>query len=1223
MKMNFNFSWLFSGLIMKTIYQPSAWKGNNLRPSVLWSAIQRCFILGGLAVVVLFAGTPGWASDGSATILGTISDPTGAVVPGAIVVLQDSGNGWRGTSATNGDGSYSFSSLKPGHYQIEVSSSGFKPYRHEAVELTPGAILTLDVTLALDSQSTVVEVSANGPQLDLLSTQMGESISANQMESVPVNGRSFTDLLAIQPGVVPASSTQPNAVVMSGCTNTPPSGDLDPGNLSVSGQRETANGFSVNGSIVEEDFNNGTAVVPNLDSIDDLRLLTNNFDAEYGNFSGGQVLVTTKSGSNEIHGSGFEFLRNTGLDARNYFAADRAAYDRNQYGGSIGGPIRKNKAYFFLDYQGTRMTQGQETGNIVVPSAADRAGNLLDLAGQLAGEVSSGYWATQLSQKLGYPVWAGEPYYAASGGTSPACKSTTQCVFPGAQIPNSIWSDPAQSLLRYIPQPNAGSNLFSSSSENEVLNDNKASARLDVHTHFGDLTGYYFIDQYEMNNPYPTGQGGANVPGFDALSDGRAQLYNLGLSRSWGANTVNEFHFSYMRYANRIGQPIGGVGPSLASQGFVEGEGTLGIVPLNQSVEGIENVAFNDFTIGVDVTGEGQTNDTYQWSDNLTRVIGAHTLKLGGGFHLDQVNIKSNSINNGSFLFQGTETGSDFADYLLGIASTYEQGDASPFYIRNKYIGLFGQDSWRLRSNLTLNYGLRWDVLPPWHEKYNQLQTFVLGQQSQVYPGAPQGLVFPGDRGIPNTLAPTQWANFAPRFGVAYTPGFEGGLLGAFFGGPGKSSVHAGFGLFHTALEGLSAGIMSACAPYGYDYDSTGGRPLFNEPFVSATTGTTNGQPFPSPVPVFGASVRHPNTSVDWSKFDPITGDPAFYYRNTSPYTESYNFSWERQLKTGIFFRLSYVGSEAHRLLVLTSADPGNAALCLSVSKPDEVMPGTPTCGPFGEGGVFTKSDGTTLQARGPFSASFDGITYQKTVASSNYNALEISFRHSSKTLEMMAGYTYGKSLDDSSSLAEPVYPMGANLTKAISAFDIRHNFVLSYRYQIPFVSLFRVQNRLTTGWSLSGITRFSTGLPVTLYNNTDSSLLGSMPNGINNNGVDTPYFLPGDLEINTNPRNGRPAFNAALFPSDVTPYLGQLGNARRRFFYGPGLNNFDMAIAKELVVREGKSFQFRLEAFNVFNHAQFFGAASVNGNISSAGFGQIVNADSPRLLQAAVKFLF
>ncbi len=901
-------------------------------------------------VLFLFSTFAAAADPGS--FAGSVLDQTGAVVSGATVILRHDGTDQAATAGN--DGTFSFSTLAPGHYQLKVTAGGFAPFTSE-IDIAAGDALHLEATLSLLSTSEIIEVSEEQLQIDTSTTQIGELISAKTMTAVPLNGRSFTDLLALQPGVIPASSAQPNAVVMSGCASTPPSGDLNPGNLSVSGQRETANGFAVNGSLVEEDFNNGTAIIPNLDAIGDFQVLTSNFNAEYGNFSGGQVLVTTKSGSNQVHGSAFEFLRNTALDSRNYFATERARYDRNQYGGTVGGPVRKDKAYFFFDYQGTGMTQGQETGNIVVPSAADREGNLLDLASQLTGTVSTTYWASQLGQKLGYAVSAGEPYYRVG------CVSSAQCVFPNANLPASIWSAPAKSLLSFIPTANVGNNLYSTSSQNETLADNKAAARLDLATRYGNLSGYYFLDQYAMDNPYPTGQGGANVPGFNALSNGRAQLISLALTKTWGSHSVNEAHFSFMRAANIVGQPVGGVGPTLASQGFVEGTGTLGIVPLNPAIEGIENVAFNDFTIGVDVTGERQVNNTFQWNDAFTRVIGTHTLKIGGSFHLDQVNIQSNSINNGSFVFQGTETGSDFADYLLGIASTYEQGDANPFYIRNHYIGLFAQDSWRARPNLTLNYGLRWDVLPPWREKYNQLQTFVLGQQSKVYPGAPEGIVFPGDDGIPSTLAPTKWTNFVPRIGVSYSPDIDRGLLGDIFGGPGKSSIRVGAGIFYTAFEGLSAGIMSACAPYGYDYDSTGGHPLFNEPFVSATTGQSDGQPYPSPIPAYGASQSHPNNTVDWSKYNPITGDPAFYYRNTSPYTESYSLSWERELPGNTFFTLSYIGSQAHHLLVLTSADPGNAAACLSVSQPSQVMPGTATCGPFSEGGTVhqgKRSDG-------------------------------------------------------------------------------------------------------------------------------------------------------------------------------------------------------------------------------------------------------------------------
>jgi len=1171
------------------------------------------------------------ATGAAASLHGTVSDPTGAVIPGVTVSARNLSTGAVLQATTGAEGAYSLS-LPAGRYNLDFSGSGFQHTMRQDVGVAADAVISLDIQLQLATQTESLSVTVEFSGVESTTSQISETLSAAKITSVPLNGRSFTDLLAMQAGVIPSSSQQPNAVVMSGCTTTPPSGDLNPGNLSVSGQRETSNGFAVNGSVVEEDFNNGTAVAPNLDSIQDLKVLTSNFDAEYGNYSGGQVLVTTKSGGGALHGSAFEFLRNTALDSRSYLATSRAAYKRNQYGGTLGGPIRKSKAFFFLDYQGTKMKQGQETGSITVPSFNDRSGNLSDMASQFASNgkpytVSTDHWAQLLSSKLGQTVTAGEPYYIAG------CANGSQCVFPNATIPKSIWSAPAQALLQYIPNPTVGGNTFSNSSQNETLNDNKAAVRFDTNTRFGNFSAYYFIDQYNLDNPYPTSQGGANVPGFNALSNGRAQLFSLSLTKTFGANAVNEAHFSYMRDFNVIGSPVGGVGKSLASQGFQECDGTnascLGIVPLNKSIEGVENVAFNDFTIGVDVTGERQVNNTFQWSDNFSKIIGRHTLKLGGSFHFDQVNIKSNSINNGSFVFNGTETGSDFADFLLGVASTYEQGDAAPFYIRNKYIGAFAQDSWQLRPNLVLNYGLRWDVLPPWHEKYNQLQTFVLGQKSIVYPGAPTGMVFPGDPGIPSTLAPTKWDNFSPRLGVAYSPDFEDGLLEKVFGHTGKSSIHAGFGFFYSAFEGLSAGIMSACAPYGYDYDSTSGHPQFDEPFISATTGLTNGQPFPSPTPAFGASASHPNP-MSFSKYIPITGDPAFYYRNTSPYTESYNLSFEREVARNTFLKLAFVGSQSHHLLVLTSADPGNAAACLSVSQQSQVVSGSAVCGPFSEGGTFYKADGTAngtpVQVRGPFDANFDGITYQKTIASSNYNSFEATLRHTSATLDVTAAYTYGKSLDDSSSLSEPVYPMGAAFNKAISAFDLRHNFVVSYRYVLPFDRLAGAQNRWTTGWSVSGITRFTTGLPVTLYNNTDSSLLGSMPNGINNNGVDTLRYTPGNLVLNRNPRGQSaqgtrpPAFNTALF---AVPDLGTLGNAPRRFFYGPGLDNFDVALQKEISLREGKMLQLRGEAFNVFNHAQFFGAASVNGNISSQGFGQIVNAMPPRQVQLAMKFIF
>ena len=1134
-----------------------------------------------MAGIGLLAGTDG-------SITGSVTDSSLAAMPGVAVSARNAETGVRLTASTDESGFYAFPSLSAGHYVLEVEQSGFDLFRKSGLEVGAGAALRVDIELIVQARVEVVTVSEAAAQIDTASTQIGNLVRASQMTGIPVNGRGFTDLLALQPGVIPASSQQPNAVVMSGCTSAPPSGELNPGNLSVSGQRETANGFTVNGNPAEEDFNMGSAIVPNLDSIRELRVLTSSFDAEYGNFSGGQVLVTTKSGTNDLHGSAFEFLRNTDLDARNYFAADRATYKRNQFGATLGGALRKDKIYYFADYEGTRMTNGIETGLISVPSLSNRSGDFSDIGSTLTGRVNGQYWADLLSQKLGYSVQGGEPYYFAG------CVTAAQCVLPNAQIPLRAWSAPAKALLPFIPAPNQGESTFSTSAYDQKLRDDKGAMRIDTNTQWGALSTYYFADDYRLDNPYPTGQGGANVPGFNALSLGRAQLITVGLTSTLSPTAINELRIGYMRTANDVGQPVGGVGPTLASQGFADASGRPGIVALSPQIEGIENVAFNDLTIGVDTTGVKQSNNTYHWSDSFSKVAGKHTLKFGASLHIDQVNINPDAIYNGSFLFQGTETGSDFADFLLGIGSSYSQGDSKSFYLRNHYAGIYGQDSWQLRPNLTLNIGLRWDLLPPWREKYNQLQTLVPGQQSVVYPGAPEGLVFPGDSGIPDTLAPASHRNFAPRIGLAYASG--------------KTSVRAGYGISYTAIEGLSAGIMSANPPYGYDF-STLAPPLFATPFIAAASGQDTGQRFPEPIPASGASAGNPNSSINWSQYLPITGVPAFFHRNVTPYSENYTLSIEREIARDTVLSASYVGTEGHHLLVLISANPGNPALCASLSQPDEVMPGTATCGPFGEGGTYLTRSGQTVQGtRGPFSSQFAAVTFQKTIGNSNYNALEVSLRHASRRAEVLVSYTYGKSLDQSSSLAEAVNPLNPSLSRAPSAFDMRHNFVASYDWKLPF------------GFSLSGITRFSTGFPVTLIDNNDTSLLGTIPNGINNNGVDTPDYLGGNLEIDNNPRNGKPAFQTALFR---LPDLGQVGTAARRLFYGPGIANFDAALRKNVRLAESRSLELRLEAFNVFNHAQFYGAAAVNGNISSAEFGQIVSAAAPRLVQIAAKFSF
>ncbi|MGB7155558.1 MAG: carboxypeptidase regulatory-like domain-containing protein, partial [Candidatus Acidiferrales bacterium] len=928
-----------------------------------------------VSMLLPWLASSAWAGVGG-SIAGTVTDPSGGVIPSATVTATNTDTGIPQSVSTDDKGFYSFPSLPVGHYELEVEHAGFKLYRRTGIVLDANAALTVDAALVLGPRSEVVTVKEDQVHVETITTEMGQVITGGQMTAVPLNGRSFTDLLALQPGVAPVTSITSDTVQDVGASALSPSGDLNPGTISINGQREFANAFIVNGSDAEENVNMGAAVVPNLDSIAEFRILTNNFGAEYGEFSGGQINVVTKSGSNEFHGDAFEFLRNTNLDARNYFSPTRGAFDQNQFGGTFGGPIHRNKIFFFGDYQGTRLTQGVDTGEIPVPSVQDRMGNLSDLASSFVttdanGEtipttVSGPYFANLLSSKLSYTVSQGEPYY------TPGCTSST-CVFPNAVIPQSVWSTtPAANLLKYIPLPNNTNGTFSTSAYNESLRDDKGAYRLDANTGWGRMSAYYFLDNWSENNPYPIAQGGANVPGFNALYTGRSQLLDLGDTKTVSATAVNEFHFSYMRDANDLGQPVGGVGISLASQGFEVGQGTPGIVPLSPKTEGVESVGFNSFTMGTNTNELNQVGNTFQWLDNFSKVVGTHTLKFGAEFHYDQVNVNAIAQFNGSFLFFGTETGSDFADFLLGIPSQYNQSQLQAFYGRNKYAGLYGQDSWRAARSVTLNYGLRWDRIEPWYEKYNQIATFAPGEQSVVFPGAPAGILYPTDPGVPRTLAPPGNLDFAPRVGLAYSPNvFGDGPLAKILGGPGKTSVRASYGMFYTAIEALTIGVMSANAPYGTTYTSPA-PPLFATPFITAASGQNLGQYFPVTLAPLDSSASHPDPNIIWAHFEPITGLPNYPTSNRIPYTEEYMLSLERGFGADTVFGVNYVGTQGHRLLVLDEANPGNPSLCLFLSDPSNLASGQTPCGPFGEDSTYTTSTGQVYNGtRGPLGSNF------------------------------------------------------------------------------------------------------------------------------------------------------------------------------------------------------------------------------------------------------------
>ncbi|KAA6460430.1 carboxypeptidase regulatory-like domain-containing protein [Acidobacteria bacterium AB60] len=1175
--------------------------------SLVRTWLSRRTRLGYLTALLLFVSASVHGATGG-SLSGMVVDPSGAVIVGANLTLSNSTqqNPWHASS--DRQGFYTFPSLPVGRYSLTIAAIGFTTQERPNIQLDIESAIRLDLVLTVATHVDDVLVKSELiERVNATTTYLGEAITSTQAVALPLNGRSYTDLLAMQPGVAPISTLVSSSVIMAGVTGSlDPSGDLNPGNLSINGQRESSNGFFVNGIDVQEHMNGGTSIILNLDSIDEFRVLTDNFDAEYGNYNGGVITVISKSGTRHFHGEAFDFFRNTNLDARGFFDRDRSIYRQNQFGGTLGGPVTKRNSFIFADYQGTRTQQGVSTGNISVPTIAERDGDFFDSTTQqsrLTGNVSGPHLASLLSQELGYTVTAREPYSA---------------VFPDGAIPRRAWSAPAINTERYIPRPNTGDNQFSTSAYSEAVRDDKAAMRLDTNHRTGQLSAYYFVDDYELDNPYPGAVAGASIPGFDAVTFGRAQLFSLGDTALLGTNAVNEFHLGVLRNSNVVGKPKGGLGVTLASQGFVTGKGTPGIYVQAPQFEGVENITFPSFVMGVPITNLTQVNNTAFLSDGLTKVIGPHTLKLGAEFHADEVNEKPNATFNGTFNINGTETGSAYADFLIGTPSNYTQSSGRPFYLRNRYIGLYGQDSWRVRKNMTINVGLRWDRIMPFWEKYNQLQTYIEGRRSTIFPGALPGLLVVGDPGVPKTIAPTGNKNFAPRLGLAYSPQTARRFWRSIIGSGGQSSIRASYGLFFTEFPGLAAGIMYAVPPFGYNYLSPA-PPLFATPFITAATGVDNGQRFPFSFPSNKVSRSNPDASVDWANFTPLSADPFFDHRNQVPYLNEYMLSAQRQLTSSAILTVNYVGNQGHHILAVVSANNGNSALCLSL----------PGCGPFGEDSTYTASNGQNVygtrlgQNRAPRigpGENYGNNTSDSTIANSSYNALQTTLRYQHDGSQFLFGYSYSKSIDQGSNLGEQLNPIDPRQSRAISAWDQKQSFEASYTWVIPLASVFSGKRSLADNWTLSGDTRFASGFPVTLFDTSDKSLLGTLGNGVNNYLLDTPRFLQGPLRINTNGRNRRLAFDTSLFPEEIE---GTLGNSRRRMFYGPGIENFDLTLEKLVHLSERRSVALRIESFNVFNHAQFYGPAAVDGQAEDPNFGKIVSAAAPRLVQIAARISF
>jgi hypothetical protein len=1214
-------------------------------------------------------------------ILGRVADPSGAVLAGVKVTLTNEATGVSSETVTSGGGEYGFPQVSVGLYRMEFDLAGFKKNIQRGVNVDLNQVVTINSLLQIGQSKETVEVTSEAPLVDTTSTQLGSIMDAHQVSNLPLNSRDTYQLLQLQPGVQGVGGSD----LFYG-SNTA-------GAVSVNGGRGRSNNFNVNGGDGNDLFVNSPAIQPTPDSIAEFRVLSNTFDAEYGRNSGAVINVVTKSGTNGLHGSVYEFLRNQMFNSKGYLDLRRPDDKQNQFGGTFGGPIVKDRTFFFTSYEGRRVVHGISSDAVTVPTAAERTGDFS--ATGLSGAMTSDLVAQMLNARCNASVPL--PSKTVGGSVNYAD------VF-GSQIPTNCFDPAALAILQLnVPCANSdptcsnltpGSDNVFRSIPNEDSHANQFTLKIDHRlTNKQNLTGYYYFNDAFDSQPFTRFQAATPnlLQGFGNNSATRAQQVNLTHTWTISNSVVNELRATYFREAqgtflhpHRTNLVTDSCGTGSAAQFCFTGTDSSGQIPSNPkngitpnlgpNREGVPFISISGgFTIGNDFEGElPQIGNTYQVSDNLTKVMGNHTAKFGIDFRNQRFLQTLYFDPNGDFTYSGggpNDSGNLFANYLLGLPDSYLQGSAQTEDVRGNSIYLFAQDSWKIKPNLTLNYGLRWEFNQPIYDAGLRYQTFRPGQADTVfqYSGDPAmfplGLVIPGDKGVPKGLTASYYHAFAPRIGMAWDPFKDG-----------KTTIRAGWGLFYNPIEQLVLEQFQGEPPFGGS--SLISQGLFATPFVSQSGSSPNNLTI-SPNPFNGILNPARGSNVDWASFRPILLFGELEPKLRAQYTAQYNFGITRELSRDTVVSVGYVGSQGHRLLATRDINYGNPQTCIDLQNISNLTGDTGLgCGPFfadsaftiaaneipagvtlhmpyGSQAVVTGPNPTPITLVGlrkyssprcdPFSGNgcpsdsvpvFSSIFAQNTEAASNYNSLQASLeRRLSHGLQFEVAYTFSKSIDNASSFENILKPICGRCNRALSLFDARHRVVISYLWQLPVPEYQGLKGKALDGWAVSGITSFQSGFPVRVQSSSDAELMNSFD-----------FELPGKPDLiapfhTFDPRkHGGYAFDPTSFAlpqqtASSTP-LQLLGNAPRTICCGAGIDNFDFSVQKQLPIGETKHFEFRAEFFNIFNHTQFL---NPDGNISDGNlnpdgtidptnpgdFGKVKHTRDPRNIQFALKFAF